>query len=150
MKTSQRWTLYGVVSAVGLSLVGGAAAVAADTMTLRTGDGSIIPGGPAVGDAKSVLDVQGIALRVGTSSVSVVTPLTPVSASAPGASAPGASTPATAVTAPGAPSQPANAPAPATPASPPTATPVTAPSAPDSPPVPATPPSTPTAVSPAD
>lgn len=120
MITNKKWMVYGVAGAVGLSLVGGAAAATAASMNLNTTDGSVVPGGPVVGNSgKSVLGGDGVQLRVSDTSASVVTS---ASAAAPANPAPQGSTTsvvsaASAVPPPApAPAPPAPAPAPAAPA----------------------------------
>ncbi|MFV0405996.1 MAG: hypothetical protein ACK5LN_04125 [Propioniciclava sp.] len=121
MKKSQRWVTYGLASAVGVAVVGGAAVYAADALTLRTGDGAILPGGPAVGTAQAPHEIDPIAFDFSSDQVSVITPATPVAA--PTTVTP--NTPPETVSAPGAAPAPAAPPAVAT-ADPTTVTPATA------------------------
>lgn len=72
MVTRKKWVSFGVAGAVGLTIVGGAAAATAASMSLHTTDGSIVPGGPVVGPNGNVLDRPGLQLRVTDTSVSVV------------------------------------------------------------------------------
>lgn len=135
MLNKKKWITYGVAGAVGLTLVGGAAAATAASMDLRTGSGAVVPGGPVVGSSGNVLDRDGLQLRVTDTSVSVVSSPSPTAsptASAPSvASAPSTAAPVSVVSAPS-----AVAPAPAPPAPAPAA-PAPAPAPADSPASPA-------------
>lgn len=129
----RKWIAYGVTGAVGVGIVAGGAAVAANAMEIRTIEGTTLPGGAIVyGDAKTA-DKGAIAtgkmeLRDTGTSVSVVTP--PSATTAPSVASP-------------------PAPSPVTPPSPVTQpSPITQPS-PVTPPSPATPPSPVSAPSPA-
>ncbi|MFB8388392.1 hypothetical protein ACFC3F_14740 [Microbacterium sp. NPDC055910] len=124
MNKKKKWITYGVAGALGLSLVGGAAAATAANMDLRTGDGSVVPGGPVVGSSGDVLDRDTVKMRATDTSASVIS--TPSVNSAPSRPSP--------VSVVSAPSPVAPAPAPAPVDSPPS--PASVPS-PDSPPSPA-------------
>ncbi|WP_344683639.1 hypothetical protein, partial [Microbacterium terrae] len=126
MAAKKKWITYGVAGALGLTLVGGAAAATAATMNLQTADG-VVPGGPLIGPGKDVLDRTSLQLRVTDTSASIVT--APSAAPSPTASVPSA-TSAPAASAASAPAQ-GSAPSiasPVTPVSP--ASPVSAVSAP--------------------
>ncbi|MDN3497532.1 hypothetical protein QL996_16445, partial [Planococcus sp. APC 4015] len=90
MLEKKKWVAYGVAGALGLTLVGGAAAATAANMDLRTGSGSIVPGGPVVGPSGGVLDRDGVQMRVTDTSASIISspsPVAPTVAPAPAASA---------------------------------------------------------------
>jgi len=120
MLNKKKWVTYGVAGALGLTLVGGAAAATAANMDLRTGDDSVVPGGPVVGSSGNVLDRDKLELRVTDTSASVV-------------SAPSRPSPASAVSVVSAPSPVAPAPAPAPVNSPPSPASVPSANSPDSP-----------------
>ncbi|GAA1916427.1 hypothetical protein GCM10009775_06110 [Microbacterium aoyamense] len=136
MLNKKKWITYGVAGAVGLTLVGGAAAATAANMDLRTGSGSVVPGGPVVGSGGDVLDRGGLQLRVTDTSASVI--------SSPSPTAPPVASAASVASVASAPSQPsvvsapspvAPAPAPAAPApapAPPAPAPVDSPASPAS------------------
>lgn len=124
MSEKKKWIAYGVAGALGLTLVGGAAAATAANMDLRTGSGSIVPGGPVVGPSGGVLDRDGVQMRVTDTSASIISspsPVAPSVAPAPAASA------VSVVSAPSPVAPPAPAPAPVAPA--PVDSPASAPSA---------------------
>ncbi|WP_404434435.1 hypothetical protein LG299_07405 [Microbacterium lacus] len=122
----KKWVTFGVAGAVGLTIVGGAAAATAANMNLQGNDGSVVPGGPVVGTNNGVLDRGGVQMRVTDTSASVVS--APTSTSASGISIASPVTPASPTSslsvvsastpvAPPAPAPPAPAPAPDSPAS---------------------------------
>lgn len=103
----KKWMAFGVAGAVGITVLGGAAAATAANLSLRSTDGAVVPGGPVTGPGGGVLDRTGLQLRVNGSSVSVVS----------SASATSAASSASSVTVVSAPSPvPPPAPAPAPPA----------------------------------
>ena len=130
----KKWITYGVAGALGLTLIGGAAAATAANMDLRTGDGAVVPGGPVVGSG-DVLDRDKVKLRVTDTSASVVSV---ASANSP-KSAPSVNSPKSApsVNSPNSPISVLSAPSPVAPAKAPA--PVHSPNSPDSPDSPASP-----------
>lgn len=112
MSEKKKWLAYGVAGALGLTLVGGAAAATAANMDLRTGSGSVVPGGPVVGPSGGVLDRDGVQMRVTDTSASVISSPSPVAPSA----APSVASPVSVVSAPSPVAPPAPAPAPVAPA----------------------------------
>ncbi|MFC8680041.1 hypothetical protein ACFT30_00875 [Microbacterium ureisolvens] len=118
MMSKKKWIGFGVAGAVGLTLVGGAAAATAATMNLQTSDGTVIPGGALVGPQGKTIDPAGVTLRVTDTSASVVTAVSPAPSPAVPSPATAASpvSPVTAVSAATPVSPPPPAPAPAAPA----------------------------------
>jgi hypothetical protein len=90
----KKWITYGVAGAVGLTIVGGAAAATAAGMSLRTTDGTVVPGGPLVGQNNGVLDRPGLQLRVTDTSASVVSSPSPTASPSPSISVASPTTPA--------------------------------------------------------
>lgn len=124
----KKWVTFGVAGAIGLTIVGGAAAATAANMNLQSTNGSVIPGGPVVGTNNGVLDRGGVQMRVTNTSASVVSAPTSTSSSVVSIASPVtpvAPSPLSAVSAPTPVAPPAPAPAPPAPAP--------APPAPDSP-----------------
>ncbi len=116
----KKWVTFGVAGAIGLTIVGGAAAATAANMNLQGDDGSVIPGGPVVGNDNGVLDRGGVQMRVTDTSASVVSAPTSTSASVVSIASPvtpvAPPSPISAVSAPTPVAPPAPAPAPAPPA----------------------------------
>ena len=124
----KKWVTFGVAGAIGLTIVGGAAAATAANMNLQSTNGSVIPGGPVVGPNNGVLDRGGVQMRVTNTSATVVSAPTSTSSSVVSIASPVtpvAPSPLSAVSAPTPVAPPAPAPAPPAPAP--------APPAPDSP-----------------
>lgn len=107
MNSKQKWIVYGVTGAMGISVLAGGAAAAASAMDLRTTDGAPVPGGVITGRDAGVLDRGNVQMRVTDSSVTVVSAPSPT----PVAVDPSAS-PVSVASAPSAPAPIAPAPAP--------------------------------------
>lgn len=93
----KKWVTYGVAGAIGLTIVGGAAAATAAGMSLRTTDGTVVPGGPLVGQNNGVLDQPGLQLRVTDTSATVMS--SPSPSPSPSVSVASPATPASPVSA---------------------------------------------------
>lgn len=84
----KKWITYGLTGALGIGILAGGAAAAANSMDLRTTDGNVVPGG-AITEKKGVLDRDTVQLRETDSSVSVISaPSVQSPASAPSAQSP--------------------------------------------------------------
>lgn len=119
MAQKKKWLTYGIAGAMGLTLVGGAAAATAASMNLQSTDGATVPGGAIVGPGGSVLDRTGVQMSVTDTSATVVsaTSPTPSPTSVPSPASPAApSSTVSVVSAPTPVPPPAPAPAPAAPA----------------------------------
>lgn len=119
MNDKKKWLTYGIAGALGLTLVGGAAAATAASMNLQSTDGSTVPGGSIVGPGGSVLDRTGVQMSVTDNSATVVSAIspTPSPTTVPSpASPPAPSSTVSVVSAPTPVPPPAPAPAPAPPA----------------------------------
>lgn len=77
MNSKQKWIVYGVTGAMGISVLAGGAAAAASAMDLRTTDGATVPGGVITGRDAGVLDRGNVQMRVTDSSVTVVSAPSP-------------------------------------------------------------------------